>query len=268
MHELDNGRLVTWVFEDGFVPSAKITGDGSYSIISDYIGTPVEAYDADGKRVWSTELDIYGRVKEFSGDVGFVPFRYQGQFHCLSSGLYYNRFRYYDPEMGQYISQDPDGLTGGNPTLDGYVRNPNWKIDPFGLMEVFRNLPLGQILSSDGLSASLPGRDMSISGHIMNGSKDTFKGSQFISTTTDINVALKNNQLGQTLVKFDTNDVISDALGNKNIIDVSTPLKAQSANLNGRPYNRALASKEVLIEGRVPANKIDIVKPDGTTTCP
>ncbi len=36
---------VTWVFNDGFVPSAKITSEGSYSIISDYLGTPVEAYD-------------------------------------------------------------------------------------------------------------------------------------------------------------------------------------------------------------------------------
>ncbi len=36
---------VTWVFNDGFVPSSKITREGNYSIISDYLGTPVEAYD-------------------------------------------------------------------------------------------------------------------------------------------------------------------------------------------------------------------------------
>ncbi|WP_036128881.1 hypothetical protein, partial [Lysinibacillus sphaericus] len=38
-------NLVTWVFNDGFVPSAKITSEGHYSIINDYLGTPVEAYD-------------------------------------------------------------------------------------------------------------------------------------------------------------------------------------------------------------------------------
>ncbi|MFR7960105.1 MAG: RHS repeat domain-containing protein [Roseburia intestinalis] len=32
-------------------------------------------------------------------------------------GLYYNRFRYYDPSLGQYTQQDPIGLAGGNPTL-------------------------------------------------------------------------------------------------------------------------------------------------------
>ena len=47
--------------------------------------------------------------------------------------LYYNRFRYYDPETGQYTQQDPIGLAGGNPTLYGYVRDTNWWIDVFGL---------------------------------------------------------------------------------------------------------------------------------------
>jgi len=36
----DLDSLVTWVFNDGFVPSAKITSEGNYSIISDYLGTP------------------------------------------------------------------------------------------------------------------------------------------------------------------------------------------------------------------------------------
>ncbi|WP_068984833.1 hypothetical protein [Lysinibacillus xylanilyticus] len=53
-------NLVTWVFNDGFIPSAKITNEGNYSIISDYLGTPVEAFDEEGNKVWSAELDIYG----------------------------------------------------------------------------------------------------------------------------------------------------------------------------------------------------------------
>lgn len=45
----------------------------------------------------------------------------------------YNRFRYYDPSTGGYISQDPIGLAGNNPTLYGYVFDSNIEIDPFGL---------------------------------------------------------------------------------------------------------------------------------------
>lgn len=44
-----------------------------------------------------------------------------------------NKFRYYDPNAGNYLSQDPIGLAGGNPTLYGYVFDPNTQIDPFGL---------------------------------------------------------------------------------------------------------------------------------------
>ncbi|MCW2256721.1 uncharacterized protein RhaS with RHS repeats [Providencia alcalifaciens] len=46
--------------------------------------------------------------------------------------MFYNRFRYYDKESGQYISPDPIGLLGGfNPY--GYVHNPVGWIDPYGL---------------------------------------------------------------------------------------------------------------------------------------
>ncbi|UED78820.1 RHS domain-containing protein [Lysinibacillus sp. CD3-6] len=126
-------NLVTWVFNDGFVPSAKITSEGNYSIISDYLGTPVEAYDEQGHKVWSAELDVYGRVNEFTGEKDFIPFRYQGQYEDVEIGLYYNRFRYYDPEQGNYTQVDPIGLAGGNPTLYGYVSEPNTWLDPFGL---------------------------------------------------------------------------------------------------------------------------------------
>ena len=45
-------NLITWVFQDDFIPRGKITKDGNDSIISDYLGTPVEAYDEEGKKVW------------------------------------------------------------------------------------------------------------------------------------------------------------------------------------------------------------------------
>ena len=37
-------------------------GGKSYSIVCDQLGTPVEAYDEEGQRVWARELDIYGRI--------------------------------------------------------------------------------------------------------------------------------------------------------------------------------------------------------------
>ena len=58
---------------------------------------------------------------------------YQGQYLDTETELVYNRFRYYDPNTGAYISQDSIGLAGGNPTLYGYVFDSNIEIDVFGL---------------------------------------------------------------------------------------------------------------------------------------
>ena len=108
-------------------------GERRYSIISDYLGTPVEAYDEAGKRVWRRELDIYGRVRIEQGEVGLVPFLYQGQYLDGETGLAYNRFRYYSPETGAYISQDPIRLEAGLTNLYAYVHDVNAWIDPWGL---------------------------------------------------------------------------------------------------------------------------------------
>jgi RHS repeat-associated protein len=82
--------------------------------------------------VWACELDIYGKVRKLAGDRELVPFRYQGQYEDLETGLYYNRFRYYSPEEGLYISQDPIGLAGGR-RLYGYVHDTCCWVDPNGL---------------------------------------------------------------------------------------------------------------------------------------
>ena len=41
------------------------------------------------------------------------PFKYQGQYYDSEVELCYNRFRYYHPETGRYISEDPIKLLGG-----------------------------------------------------------------------------------------------------------------------------------------------------------
>ncbi len=126
-------NLITWVYDsDSYVPTAKIVGDRHYSIISDYIGRPVQAYDDNGNIIWQADYDIYGNVRNLHGSRQFIPFRQLGQYEDEETGLYYNRFRYYDPRIGNYISQDPIRLAGGNPTLYGYVEDCNKLVDILG----------------------------------------------------------------------------------------------------------------------------------------
>ena len=121
----------------GHVPSAKLVGDRHYSIISDYLGTSVEANDEEGQRVWARKLDIYGRTRSEEGAVGFIPFLYEGQYLYRETGLPYNRFRYYSPETGACISQDPIRLEAGLTNLYAYVHDVNAWVDPLGLAKVF-----------------------------------------------------------------------------------------------------------------------------------
>ncbi|WP_089084267.1 RHS repeat-associated core domain-containing protein [Aquitalea magnusonii] len=60
------------------------------------------------------------------------PFRFQGQYHDDESGLHYNRYRYFDPEIGRFISRDPIGLLG-DINIHSYAPNPIEWIDPLGL---------------------------------------------------------------------------------------------------------------------------------------
>ena len=127
-------NLVTWVYDtDSYVPTAKLVNGKRYGIVSDYIGRPVQAYDEHGTLVWQADYDIYGNLLNLKGDSQFVPFRQLGQYEDEETGLYYNRFRYYSPDSGTYISQDPIGLEGNNPTLYGYVSDTNISVDILGL---------------------------------------------------------------------------------------------------------------------------------------
>jgi len=138
-------NLITRVYDsDSYVPTAKIVGDRHYSIISDYIGRPVQAYDDNGNVVWQTDCDIYGNLRNLHGCGQFIPFHQLGQDEDEETGLYYNRFRYYDPNTGTYISQAPIGLAGNNPTLYGYVGDCNKWTDMFGLDMLALPAPTGK----------------------------------------------------------------------------------------------------------------------------
>ena len=61
------------------------------------------------------------------------PFKYQGQYYDSEVELCYNRFRYYHPETGRYISEDPIGLLSGETNFFAYVSDTNAWVDVLGL---------------------------------------------------------------------------------------------------------------------------------------
>jgi RHS repeat-associated protein len=124
---------ITWLFEpETFAPLARLTPDRQESIVTDHLGTPTTLLDHTGTPTWNANLTTWGNLTPTTDQPWHCPFRWPGQYHDPETGLHYNRYRYYDPESGQYASQDPIRLHGGH-RLQSYVPNPTAWIDPLGL---------------------------------------------------------------------------------------------------------------------------------------
>ncbi|MGP9631254.1 RHS repeat-associated core domain-containing protein [Halomonas sp. AOP42-C1-46] len=107
--------------------------------VTDALGTLLQLVTPNDQPRWLAEPDDWAAVKNQRAVRNVTqPIRFQGQWHDDESGLYYNRHRYYDPQQGRYISQDPIGLNGGT-NLYGYVTNPTGMVDPLGLETIASN---------------------------------------------------------------------------------------------------------------------------------
>ena len=124
-----------------------------YYFHTDQAGLPQELTNAQGQLVWQANYKTWGstvseewEVKSLAGqqvhslDQGDIPtqedgkqqnLRFQGQYLDRETGLHYNTFRYYDADIGRFISPDPIGLSGGL-NLHQYAPNPISWIDPWG----------------------------------------------------------------------------------------------------------------------------------------
>ena len=141
LHEIQEGKPhTTWIYAPGtWVPAGKLIGESFQTVIPDHIGTPLQLVDAEGDVKWSARSDLWGGTEIIQGKPEDCPFRFPGQWSDPETGLHYNRFRYYDPDTGRFLSPDPlRHISGIGPYQ--YGPNPlNW-VDPFGLMIVYRGM--------------------------------------------------------------------------------------------------------------------------------
>ncbi|WP_114921716.1 RHS repeat-associated core domain-containing protein [Neisseria elongata] len=90
--------------------------------------------NAGGNVVWSGDYSGWGKLTQESRlklDI-HQPFRLQNQYYDEETGLHYNFFRYYDPDIGRFTQQDPIKLLGGE-SLYAYAPNVQKWIDFSGL---------------------------------------------------------------------------------------------------------------------------------------
>ncbi|MBJ9163454.1 RHS repeat protein [Citrobacter farmeri] len=102
----------------------------------DHRGMPVALINREGQADWRAEFNPWGEMLSEDNPHNIEqPLRLPGQWYDEESGLHYNRHRYYDPQQGRYITQNPIGLKGGW-NLYSYPMNPTINIDPLGLYQM------------------------------------------------------------------------------------------------------------------------------------
>ena len=112
-------------------------GQGNIVALIDNVGNVVVEYKYDA---WGNHavLDANGADINDASHIGNLnPFRYRGYYYDTETGLYYLKSRYYDPEVGRFITiddisyLDPETINGLN--LYAYCgNNPVMHVDPNG----------------------------------------------------------------------------------------------------------------------------------------
>ncbi|MBK8466832.1 MAG: RHS repeat-associated core domain-containing protein [Chloracidobacterium sp.] len=102
-----------------------------YHFLQDHLGSTVAVTSSDGSVNEVNSYDSFGNPSNSSFS---TRYQFTGREFDSFSGLQYSRARFYDPQIGRFISEDPIGFAGGDVNLYGYVWNdPLNFIDPFGL---------------------------------------------------------------------------------------------------------------------------------------
>lgn len=183
LHEQRGSQAATYLYEaNSVIPMARIDAPAApaastdkasaapqtYYFHCDVSGLPEELTAASGALAWTAQYEVWGNTvtEQWNAVTGATQapaeaplhqnLRFQGQYLDRESGLHYNTFRYYDPDIGRFISPDPIGIAGGT-NLYQYGPNPIGWSDPFGLAaepDLVRYPPRPELTAQPGARAT------------------------------------------------------------------------------------------------------------------
>ncbi|NWA69723.1 RHS repeat-associated core domain-containing protein [Pseudomonas reactans] len=140
LQENRNQQSSLYIYEgSGYQPLARVDGVGALAKVryyhNDLNGLPQVLTETDGHVVWEARYRVWGNTVKEVREPYYIEeqnLRFQGQYLDRETGLHYNTFRFYDPDIGRFTTPDPVGLRGGL-NLYTYASNPISYVDPLGL---------------------------------------------------------------------------------------------------------------------------------------
>lgn len=129
-----SGNVINEYVYFGLRPVAVKNNNSLNIVHTDYLGTPraITSGLNGGSMIWQWKNENPYGYNKANGSIEF-NLRFAGQYYDSESGLHYNMFRTYNPELGRYMQSDPIGLAGGFNTYNYVGRNPISAIDSDGL---------------------------------------------------------------------------------------------------------------------------------------
>jgi RHS repeat-associated protein len=112
----------------------------TYFAIKDHQNSVIAMVDSAGSAVETYEYDAYGMttIHDAAGneltesEIG-CRYLFQGREYDAATGHYYFRARWYNPDIGRWLSKDPIGIAGGLNLYEAFRSNPVNAVDPSGL---------------------------------------------------------------------------------------------------------------------------------------
>jgi RHS repeat-associated protein len=126
----------SYIYGPNGVPVEQVSQSGAPSYLhQDQLGSTRMITDQSGFVTGGFTYGAYGAMAATSGSAA-TPVGYAGQYTDTTTGLQYDRARYYDPATGQFMTRDP--LTAVTRSPYGYaLESPTNYVDPSGMCIIF-----------------------------------------------------------------------------------------------------------------------------------
>src|SRR5208282_568083 len=130
--DVNNNILHYYIYGAGLLEMVDSTG--AYCYHFDATGNTVAMTNSSQNIANAYTNDPFGNILD-QQETDPQPFKYVGQYGVMAeaNGFCYMRARYYDPQVGRFVSEDPKGFDGGVNLYEYASGNPVNRIDPFGL---------------------------------------------------------------------------------------------------------------------------------------